>query len=222
MEKKNKDGGKLAGILLTVTLVACCIALFIMSEQGSKLIGSFGAAGKDALAASQTDETPVLSREAFISSAAKNGLEAKLNEKSASERIAIYGIEEYQNCQGELILSLSNGAVTAFTLRFKMPHCQSGDDDQASESRKLLLEQYKKAYSEYMNWFPKVYAPLAFALDDLGKLSYAHVDASVNNLKNALGEDTQAIEMEKEFRQLISLTDSDGLCDVSVSLEKAE
>lgn len=222
MEKgKNKDGGKLAGILLTITLVACCIALFIMSEQGSKLVGSFSAAGEETLAASQTDETPVLSREAFISSACNNGMEAKLIEKSANERMVLYQLEKYQNCEGELVLSLSNGAITAFTLRFTMPYFQHGDEN-VSAGQALLLERDKETYNQYLSWFSNVYAPLAFALDDAGKLSYAHVDASVNNLRNALGEDMPILEMESEYRQIISVSDNDGKCSVSVSLEKAE
>lgn len=221
MEKgkgKNKDGGKLAGILLTVTLVVCCVALFIMSEQGSKLISSFGTEHKQA-ETSPTDATPILSREAFIASAFKNGLEAGLTEKKVNERIALYNIERYKNCEGELVISSSNGVVTAFTLRFTMPYYQENGED-TSASQELLFERDKQSYNDYISWFSQIYAPLAFALDDAGKLSYAHIDASVNNLKNALGEDNSATEIESEYRQLISTTDNDGMLNVSVSLEK--
>lgn len=221
MGKESKQRGKYAGILLTVVLVVCCVALFLLSEQGRKVVGSFGSGDTAALAASETEQSVGMDKERFISSAVRNGLVVKLKELDSTERIATYKLENYGNCEGELILSLSDNIVTAFTVRFVLPYYDdSTEAEEQSAALQLLSERDKQAYNDYLAWFSEIYAPLAFALDEAGELTFAHMDATKNNLKHELGESAPFTEIEGAYKQYISLCDNDGMCEVSVSLER--
>lgn len=217
MTKENKGKGK-AGAIFTLVMVLCCIGLYLLGSRG----------GEDIVATTDSSATPVPvqekqraypSAEVFFNRAQEYGLGAEVAEGDSVGAMAkAYVLTREDLPEAELVLSIRNGGICAFTLVVPgapEPEPLPNDPTPVEIS---LYEQRITAYELEGNWLKSGFTALVSGLDIMGEVTYGDV-TSMLSLASQTVQDGKDRDMKAgDFEHTVSLMD--GMVYITVSVKE--
>lgn len=160
--------------MFTAAMIGCCLLLYFAGENketGSLVNIAAEEASEEVQTASQQRVYPTV--EVFFERAKELGLNAEVTELEGFAPALGYSLQREELNDAELVLSLKNGGVCAFTLFVPIPK-EAGKLPDDPTPVELSLYEQRIAIAELSEaWLDKGFGALLSALDIIEELTYA-------------------------------------------------
>ncbi len=212
-----KDGKGKAGTVFTVVMVLCCIGLYLLGTGGSDEI----------IATSDTSATPAPvedkqraypSAEVFFDRAEEYGFAAEVTEDNNVGSMAkAYSLKRDGLADAELILSLRNGGICAFTL--SVPAAPRPDDlpNDPSPVEISLYEQRIAAYELESIWMRDGFIALVSGLDITGEVTYGDITSMLSLISQTVQDGKDRDMKAEDFEHTVSQIDGKVYTTVAIN-----
>lgn len=179
MAKGEKGKGR-AGTIFTIVMVLCCIGLYLLGgREDSSVVATTDSSATPVPAAEKQRAYPA--PEVFFERAREYGLEADAEEKEAVGSLAnAYTLVREELSDGELVFSMRNGGVCAFTLILPAAPEPEPLPNDPTNVEISLYEQRITAYELEGEWLEKGFTALVSGLDVMGELNYGNVTSMLS------------------------------------------
>lgn len=217
MTKEGKGKGK-AGTIFTLAMVLCCIGLYLLGSRGSD---------DEVITTSDSSATPVPVEErqraypavdVFFDRAKEYGMEAEVTEgENVGAMAKAYTLSRTDLPDGELVLSMRNGGICAFTLTVPAapePDTLPNDPTPVEIS---LYEQRIAACELEGNWLKDGFTALVSGLDILGELTYGDVTSMLSLAHQTINDGKDRDMDAGDFKYTVNLMEDKAYITVSIS-----
>ena len=215
MAKEGKGKGK-AGVIFTLVMVLCCIGLYLLGSRGEEEI----------VATSDSSATPVPvqekqraypSAEVFFDRAKEYGLEAEVTAGDNVGAMAkAYSLTREDLPDAELVLSLRNGGICAFTLTVPAAPEPDPMPNDPTPVEISLYEQRITAYELEGNWLKNGFTALVSGLDIMGEVTYGDITAMLSLINQTAKDGKDRDTKAGDFEHTVSLMEDMLYITVSV------
>ena len=215
MAKEGKGKGK-AGVIFTLVMVLCCIGLYLLGSRGEEEI----------VATSDSSATPVPvqekqraypSAEVFFDRAKEYGLDAEVTEGDNVGAMAkAYSLTREDLPDAELVLSLRNGGICAFTLTVPAAPEPDPMPNDPTPVEISLYEQRITAYELEGNWLKNGFTALVSGLDIMGEVTYGDITAMLSLINQTAKDGKDRDTKAGDFENTVSLMEDMLYITVSV------
>ena len=215
MKKETKGKGK-AGAIFTLVMVLCCIGLYLLGSRGDKeVVATSDSSATPAPAEEKQRAYP--SVEVFFDRAEEYGLGAAVTEGDNLGAMAkAYALTRDELPEAELVLSMRNGGICAFTLEVPAasePEPISKDPTLVEIS---LYEQRLTAYELEGSWLKSGFTALVSGLDIMGEITYGDVTSMMSLISQTLQDGKDRDMKAEHFKHTVSRMDDRLYITVSV------
>ena len=215
MTKQSKGKGK-AGAIFTIAMVLCCIGLYLAGSRGEEEI----------VATTDSSATPVPveekqraypSAEVFFDRAMEYGLGAEVAEGDGVGAMAkAYTLTREYLPDGELVLSMRNGGVCAFTLTVPAAPEPEPLPNDPTPVEISLYEQRITAYELEGNWLKSGFTALVSGLDIMGEITYGDVTSMMSLITQTIYDGKDRDMKAGDFEHTVSRMDDKVYITVAV------
>lgn len=217
MTKEGKGKGK-AGAVFTLAMVLCCIGLYLLGSRGR---------GDEIIATSDSSATPVPAEQrqraypsarVFFDRAKEYGLEADVTEGDTVGAMArAYALSREDLADCELVLSMRNGGVCAFTLTIPAAPEPEPLPNDPTPVEISLYEQRITAYELEGSWLKGGFAALVSGLDIMGELTYGDMTSMLSLAHQTLDDGKDRDMKAGDFEYTVSLMDNQTYITVAIN-----
>lgn len=211
----GKGKGK-AGSVFTLIMVLCCIGLYLLGSRDS---GELVATSDSSASPVPTEEKQRAypSAEVFFERAREYGLDSDVTGGDAVGAMAeSYRLEREGMADGELVLSMRNGGICAFTLAVPAAPEPEPLQQDPTPVEVSLYEQRLTAWELEREWLKGGFTALVSGLDIMGEVTYGDI-TSMLSLISQTREDGKDREMDAgDYCHTVSLMEDKLYITLSV------
>ena len=215
MTKEAKGKGK-AGTIFTLVMVLCCIGLYLLGSRSDKEIAVTSDSSATPAPAEQKQRA-YPSAEVFFDRAQEYGLAAEVTEgESVGAMARAYTLTRADLPDGELVLSIRNGGICAFTLVVPAAPEPEPLELDPTPVELSLYEQRITAYELEGNWLRSGFVALVSGLDVMGEVTYGDVTSMLSLVGQTVQDGKDRNMKAGDFEHTVSLMDDKVYITVDV------
>lgn len=215
MTKEAKGKGK-AGTIFTLVMVLCCIGLYLLGSRSDKEIAVTSDSSATP-APAEEKQRAYPSAEVFFDRAQEYGLAAEVTEgESVGAMARAYTLTRADLPDGELVLSLRNGGICAFTLVVPAAPEPEPLELDPTPVELSLYEQRITAYELEGNWLRSGFVALVSGLDVMGEVTYGDVTSMLSLVSQTVQDGKDRNMKAGDFEHTVSLMDDKVYITVDV------
>ncbi len=212
-----KEGKGKAGTIFTVIMVLCCIGLYLLGTGGSDEIAVTSDSSATP-APAEDKQRAYPSAEVFFDRAEEYGLAAEVAEgDNVGSMAKAYTLKRNGLEDGELVLSLRNGGICAFTLT--VPAAPKPDDlaSDPSPVEISLYEQRITAYELEAEWLKDNFTALVSGLDITGEVTYGDITSMLSIISQTVQDGKDRDMKAGDFEHTVSRMDGKAYITVAIN-----